>query len=58
VWQLASIGYFNNDGSCDLLWRNTSTGVVDLWVPHNGHYADNNLGTVSPTLQIQPITSV
>ena len=38
----------------DILWRNTSTGGVELWSPNgSGGFTYDNLGTVSTSWQIQ-----
>ena len=31
VWQIQGTGDFNGDGKSDILWRNTTSGEVDIW---------------------------
>ena len=41
-WQVAGTGDFNGDGIDDILWRNTSTGVITDWLGlPNGGFQDN-----------------
>lgn len=35
VWQVGAIGDLNADGRADVVWRNTSTGVVNSWLMNN-----------------------
>ena len=30
-WQLAGVGDFNADGTDDIAWRNTGTGLTGYW---------------------------
>jgi hypothetical protein len=42
-WQVHGTGDFNGDGSSDILWRNSSTGNIEIWFMKNGqvdHYYD------------------
>ena len=42
-WQVHGTGDFNGDGSSDILWRNGSTGNIEIWFMKNGqvdHYYD------------------
>jgi len=32
LWNIAGTGDFNGDGKSDILWRNTSTGMVNMWL--------------------------
>jgi hypothetical protein len=31
-WNIEGVGDFNEDGKADILWQNTSTGQVDIWL--------------------------
>jgi hypothetical protein len=35
-WTIAGTGDFDGDGKSDILWRNTSTGLVTLWISAKG----------------------
>jgi hypothetical protein len=44
-FSVVGVGDFNGDGTSDILWQNTSTGVVDEWTIKNGQWAGStNLG--------------
>jgi hypothetical protein len=45
AWQTATAGTrdFNNDGKSDILWRNTSTGDVRLWLMNGTSITSNAL---------------
>jgi len=44
-FSVIGVGDFNADGTSDILWQNTSTGVVDEWTISNGQWAGStNLG--------------
>ena len=47
-WQVAATGDFTGSGEAGILWRNASTGGVELWSPNgSGGFAYDNLGVVS-----------
>ena len=47
------IGDVDGDGKSDIVWRNSSTGQVYLWIMNGISIANQiNLGTVSTDLQI------
>jgi len=35
-WNLVAVGDYNGDGKADLLWQNSSTGEVDVWLSNAG----------------------
>ena len=37
TWQIQGTGDFNGDGKSDILWRNTTSGEVDIWA-HERHH--------------------
>jgi len=39
-WQIDSFGNFNGDNKTDILWRNSTTGQVNIWLTN---------GTQAPT---------
>jgi FG-GAP-like repeat len=47
-WQIAGIGDFNGDGRSDILWRNSTTGVISESLGQSdGGFAGNALVTVA-----------
>jgi hypothetical protein len=58
AWQSLGTGdfYAAGDGISDLLWRNTTTGEVDIWLMNNGQvYGGTALGSVSSAWQFAGI---
>jgi hypothetical protein len=57
VWALQqSAADFNGDGFADLVWRNTSTGELDLWSSKNNgseSYNTQNLGVIPLVWSVQ-----
>ena len=45
AWEIQGTGDFNGDGKRDLVWRNTSTGQVDMWLMNGTTLASG--GTVA-----------
>ncbi|RYF44609.1 MAG: hypothetical protein EOO38_17545, partial [Cytophagaceae bacterium] len=54
-WIIAASGDYNNDGTDDILWRNTATGQVYAWQMDDGRQAttgSNHLGYLNGDLVI------
>ncbi len=46
-WQIGAIGDLNGDGRADVIWRNTTTGVVNGWIMNNLYRASGGgIGTI------------
>jgi hypothetical protein len=59
-WTIAGIGYFNGNGTSDILWENTSTGslqVYDWLMSGTTISATGNFGYVSTNWQIDGLGS-
>ena len=58
-WQIQGVGDFNGDGRADILWRNTTTGDVQLWhsVPGEGSviFTGQDLGVVPLDWHVQEV---
>ena len=47
-WELAGVGDFNGDGTDDIAWSNTSTGLTGYWQINDRTLAAwQNIGFVS-----------
>ena len=40
-WQVAGVGDFNRDGTCDIKWLNSKTGQADVWHMSGGLWAES-----------------
>jgi hypothetical protein len=58
-WQIIGDGVFNNDGKEGLLWRNSSTNDVQLWVSDPGAgtigFVNFDLGVLPSAWQVQGV---
>ncbi|KJU84467.1 hypothetical protein MBAV_003339 [Candidatus Magnetobacterium bavaricum] len=54
AWKILYVGDFNGDGNNDILWQNTDTGQVGIWLINNGPtlVSGDSPGTVDPQWQI------
>ena len=53
-WQMAGTGDFNGSGEPDILWRNASTGGVELWNSNgSGGFTYEDLGDVHSSWQVE-----
>jgi hypothetical protein len=53
-WQIAGTGDFTGNGEDGILWRNSSTGDVELWNSNgSGGFTYHDLGVVSNSFKIQ-----
>ena len=49
-WVIVGVGDFNGDGKADILWQNTATGEVYIWLMNGTTIASQGSpGTVSPS---------
>jgi hypothetical protein len=48
-WVLQSTGDFNGDGKKDLLWRQTGTGIISIWLMNGGTILSISSGWSAPT---------
>jgi RTX calcium-binding nonapeptide repeat (4 copies)/FG-GAP-like repeat len=46
AWNIVQTGDYNNDGTDDILWRNSGTGQVYMWAMQDGHQAASGSGNV------------
>jgi hypothetical protein len=49
AWQFAGIGNFTGTGTSDILWRNTATGEVDIWLITNDQIVGRNAISAAST---------
>ncbi len=48
-WKMQFLGDFNGDGKTDILWQNSATGAVDLWIMNGSTITSNDfVGSVGP----------
>lgn len=48
-WKFQGVGDFNGDGKSDILWQNSSSGVVDLWTMNGTNIVSSDvIGSVGP----------
>ena len=53
-WEIKGVGDFNGDGSSNILWRNSSTGEVYIWLMNGLNVASQgSLGKVDQNWQIK-----
>ena len=48
VWQIKGTGDFYGDGNPDILWQNTTTGLVRIWEMNGTSIVQNGLVTTNP----------
>lgn len=53
TWAIAGVGDFNSDGAADILWRETTTGRVALWLMNGTTPGTTSLATV---IALVPLT--
>ena len=41
-WKMQFLGDFNGDGKTDILWQNSATGAVDLWIMNGSTITSND----------------
>ena len=52
-WSVAGVGDFNGDGNIDILWRDTTSGNVSIWLLQGTQVLSfAGLGTVPTTFNI------
>jgi hypothetical protein len=52
-WTIHAVGDFNGDGKTDILWQNSSTGQVEIWLMNGTALSSTgNLGNVFPPWSI------
>ena len=52
AWQVQGVGDLNGDGTDDILWRNSTSGLVVDWLMENGQILDQKV-VGQPTLDWQ-----
>jgi hypothetical protein len=60
-WTFQGIGDFNGDGTADIIWRNSTTGDVALWLSQSGSSASfvgQDLGPLSTSWHLRDIVDL